>query len=382
MGTFNKKTRDQIKSPFLRLCLFFYGSLSIQLRPVNASKQSSLLNLFWNAFLAILIYYILFLRSHSAVDEEVKRDPRLEKVFHEKPLFAITFKVGLSFIFQFKYLFTVTYYLLVNITCKRKLIYLLDAFRVKHLDSLSTSWKLFALIAFIQQTIFILVNFTHIPFSKLMHLRKWFQFIAQYLMKFVLSFHSDLPFLLTIFYKYATVHSLAHMKRSIMLNTTATSIEVVEKRIRKLATLNASLGHLLSLPLMISVFDYAFVVLLTLSCYFIHPVHWLNYSYLLVLIFYHLLIATLQSQIDAQLLEMSTSLEQATERRLFIKSAGNLIGKGQSEESVIIKCRALRQLYLKYFQLTVFKLFKLDLRYFVAIALFVANYIVLLSGTI
>ncbi|KAH9393306.1 hypothetical protein TYRP_021996 [Tyrophagus putrescentiae] len=323
--------KQQIKSPFLSFCLLFYGSLSIQLRPVHSSQVGSLLNFAWNVFLIATTFYLLFLKSSSEVEKEVHRDPRLVKVFRKKPLFAMTFKVGLNFIFKFNYLFAVTYYLLVNVTCKQKLAYLLDAFRVEKFDSPRTSWKLF--------------------------------------------------FLIVTFQQYATVQSIVQIRETLKSTLiTISTIETVEKSVGKLANLNASLGTILSLPLLLSIFDYTLGILITLSCLFIHPVNLLNYANLLVVVFYLLLIAALQGQINTQLMELSTSLEDITERQLYVRSAG--LYREHSEESAIIKCRAFRQVYLKYFKLSAFHLFTVNFRYFFALALFVASYIVLISGTL
>ena len=373
--------KQQIKSPFLSFCLLFYGSLSIQLRPVHSSQVGSLLNFAWNVFLIATTFYLLFLKSSSEVEKEVHRDPRLVKVFREKPLFAMTFKVGLNFIFKFNYLFAVTYYLLVNVTCKQKLAYLLDAFRVEKFDSPRTSWKLFFLIVTFQQVIFIITHFTRFPFSMFFHLSNWPHLIPNYLFDFALCFHGDLPFLLTIYYKYATVQSIVQIRETLKSTLiTISTIETVEKSVGKLANLNASLGTILSLPLLLSIFDYTLGILITLSCLFIHPVNLLNYANLLVVVFYLLLIAALQGQINTQLMELSTSLEDITERQLYVRSAG--LYREHSEESAIIKCRAFRQVYLKYFKLSAFHLFTVNFRYFFALALFVASYIVLISGTL
>ncbi len=314
---------QQIKSPFLRLCLLFYGSLSIQLRPIHPSQVNSLFNFAWNVFLIATTYYILFLKPESAVEKEVHLDPRLEKVFREKPLFAMTFKIGVGFLFQFNYLFAVTYYLIVNVTCKQKLAYLLDAFHVKKFDSPSASWKLFLLIVSFQQAIFIITHFTRFPFSKFLQLSNWPHLIPNYLFDFSLCFHGDLPFLLTIYYKYATVQSIIQIRKSVKSTSLTTlTIESVEKSIRKLANLNSALGTILSLPLLLSIFDYTLGILITLSCLFIHPVNLFPYANLLVVIVYLLLIAALQAQLNTQLLELSASFEDITERQLYARSTG------------------------------------------------------------
>ncbi len=388
-----------IKTTFLQLILYYYGNLSIQLRPINISSKSSLANGAWNLFLCLLISYVMiFYVKAKQYQEDVQY--RLVAQFARKPLFGLLYKIGLRYAFPIAYCSNMVYFFAVNLfknNSENSLAGFLDSFTLVHrFNDPRSSKQIFVVVILLDYFSFIVVipNFywdvvKRFPVLLATSPAEILKSIVALFCEYMLNLNILIILGILHYFKYATLVELRNLKTQIKQQQQILDFDVVHSEIRHLANIVVSLSCLLSFPLVNIIFIYLFHTLITLASLSLQSTDFQTCLFLSSLTINFLAVAIVDKKINDQLDVIEEMLKNNGKMYTILghqqEPTFNCVTMRfiylQSAESGQIKAGEIVRAYRKHFSLRLFNLCTVNLALWFYLAAFILNYCILVVQT-
>ncbi|KAH9403481.1 hypothetical protein TYRP_015374 [Tyrophagus putrescentiae] len=292
-------TAYEIRTPFLRYLLLYYGNLAVQLRPVRLSNPISLLNFLWNFSLTILCFSIAISQIGRFEEEMFEQilEPKAGDFFQQpgqllseartypnelanrkklnKPLFDILTKLVLRFAFPTAYGTCLLYFFALSLFSRSNLVELFDSFEVDSFRSRLWSARMTLRIIIATHVNFITV----VPsffwadvrradwLNPIEVLRLGYTYFTFYVLKFCILLIIGVVF----YFRFALYSSLRKIRTDFEVKVSTKNqssdqgLKCLELRIRKLAFTSWQINQLLSVPLLLITFVYTFDVIIEIA---------------------------------------------------------------------------------------------------------------------
>lgn len=380
----NSKVPFRIQSPFLKHFILFYGNFGLHLRPVSPRDIVSCVS-----YLFSILFFILFNIFNLIISEIQKNDRSSLKYSYsmqQKPLFSLVLH-SISYSIPFVFNLSMVHFLIKGSQISR----LLDSpiFKNETSSLLNKNWIIPLLFIFDQLTILPL-------FYQYIFFFKYNNLLFYGIMMLISKQAPDVPFRLVAYYKYLTWKILKDFEES-NVNTTANS-QNIAVRVAELAILNKQLNSLLSLPLVLFMASYS-AQILTLTC--VSFSLGVNFQGIIFFMPFFLCVAFICfccREIELSVKRLSgenlknnndfskkyTSISAFNQNFLMVhklsSSAKPDLTKTKTSKRVF-HLHHLFCIYGCYFQLQLFHIFTFNLSFFIALALFLLNYAVLMYQT-
>lgn len=371
---------NQIKTPLLRYCLFYFGSFSVQLLPVYLKSSKSLLHFLCNCFL----FYILMHKMYDWVcANEAEYDP--QNAFHQmrrsKPLYSFLISISDRFIYPFTSLLLFVYFFyLSNSKNSRKrpketksFIEILDSLIPQSVYKNANAKQQFIILFLFFNTLFISLN-----------LKAVYSNIQQFTFKSViynavsinlLIFTRYMPALFVHYVQFFTLYLLKiAVKKYSFSKQTGKKYHFLRAEVIRLAKLNDQFCGLFSLPLLVFLASYiidlvsglVYQVMVKFSYFqpfYLHPA-----IHLMAIVFY-------ETKIDQQLKAIESMLKNELQNELDNWNAIDKVHETISKFTLV-------SMYRKSFKVKLFNLTdSFSWSFALSLALFVLQYSVIILQT-
>ncbi len=209
-------------------------------------------------------------------------NPQMLRLFTEKPLFSILIQFVMKNIFPLCYLIVMPYFVLINLK-NRRLIVLMDVFTDLAPLINTKGLKLFFSVVFLHVALYV---FTIYPTLSIISstFSSNFQIISLFFLFFTQNVNSNISFILTIYYKYATKIALDQVMIDYCKENDSTfdqkTLRIFIAKISHLARINSQLSDLLSVPLLFNTLPYIAQILATFSAIWLNNENLPNNYYL------------------------------------------------------------------------------------------------------
>lgn len=366
-----------IQTPILKLLLRYFGNLSVQLYSVNRQQPTSLLNFVWNLVLVGSFFYSVATRQGEIYSNQANSIIDVAK-FLKKPLFSLLISRSTRAIFPTCFILRVLYFIVLSFKSENSLIQLLDQLSAGEnslniFKSCPKAFSLFALVVFGHQLLLLLSIFT-----VLLNLSKYlslYDIISFYLTLNIMYISINMANLIVLYCKTATLRSLKRAVRRFQLtgNLVALQLEIV-----RLAYLNMLLNHFVSFPYICGLSTNLIQMLIALTCLVMGQSRDIDVFAVNYLI-YTLLIVSLCSAIDGQLLHIQRLISTHLKKKIFKYSHSPNSGKHPNQQ--FPKWFELMSLYQKCFQLKIYNFFTVNWKFVFVLSIFFSNLVMLISQT-
>lgn len=366
---------NQIQTPLLSFFLKYFGNLSVQFYPWNFTSPSFL----WNLILVGLFFWKIY-DFDDAVMKDHYLNPNMENLYDEKPLYDLLVHNITTYMSPICYCAVTFHYLALSYNSS-KLLRLLDSFTLS-LYRERAQRIFWVTVIFHQITHFAM--FYQVFYLILRHTNSWPNLLLMYLSMYTLNINQSVTFFVIIYFKCATFFTLKQIVSNLKNTNLKSDVHhfLVKKEITKLAYLNKELHSQLSFPFLCSLFPFVVHILGGLSTLMVKRFTESNY-YLLQFVVILAYFAFIEESIQSQLMEIRKVLLGHTDtelywvsRKLYLTdSNGNLNTREQ------LYWRELLSIYRTYYTLRLFNLWKINWRFLVSLALFILNYVVLITQT-
>ncbi|KAH9407505.1 hypothetical protein TYRP_012326, partial [Tyrophagus putrescentiae] len=256
-------------------------NLSVQLYPLYLSQWTSLLNGAWNLFQTLSLSTLMSTFSDESFYDDHFTNPQMLQMFAEKPLFRILIRIIMRHIFALCYLIVMPYFVLINLN-NRRLVVLMDDF--VNLASLLNSK---GVQLFFCGVLFHLAIYVFTVYPMLSTISSTFstpiQMVGLFLLFFTLNVSSNISFILTNYYKFATKVALEQVIVDYCKEKDAfdqSNLRMLISRVSRLAKINSQLSSLISVPLLFNMLPYIVQILATFSAIWLQNQNLPNNYYL------------------------------------------------------------------------------------------------------
>lgn len=398
---------NQIRTPFLRYLLLYYGNLAVQLRPVRLAQPLSLLNLLWNialtgACFALATSQIAYYEQELIESIEEAQTGSAVKVSH-KPLFWMITRMAFYYGFPAAYSLCLAYFYAINIFIFRSsndldLVTLLDSFRVELFDDsvkakrlclkiiLSTHLNFLTVIPYFWWADALSANWLSPP--------KVLRLLYTYATFYVLKFCILIVIGVVMYFRFALFSSLKQVRLAFEKDK---DFKLLEGRLRTLAFTSLKTRTLLAFPLLLITFIYTFDIIIEVSSLMLKNSR-LDLFYqvaisgnLMIIVYYGEAINWELVELDELLKSAQTSEDQ---NQIQVKGKTLLSLRGSSRQGLsseaevlpfllhrVLKGREVVAVYREYFQLKMFNICTGNLSFLCNSFLFILNYTVLVTQT-
>ncbi len=415
-------TAYEIRTPFLRYLLLYYGNLAVQLRPVRLSNPISLLNFLWNFSLTILCFSIAISQIGRFEEEMFEQilEPKAGDFFQQpgqllseartypnelanrkklnKPLFDILTKLVLRFAFPTAYGTCLLYFFALSLFSRSNLVELFDSFEVDSFRSRLWSARMTLRIIIATHVNFITV----VPsffwadvrradwLNPIEVLRLGYTYFTFYVLKFCILLIIGVVF----YFRFALYSSLRKIRTDFEVEVSTKNpnsdqgLKCLELRIRKLAFISWQINQLLSVPLLLITFVYTFDVIIEIASLLLDN-NRMDIFYQIALSSNLLIIVYYNEAINWELKVMSCKLQENYLQKLETpKSDHDLLfyktkSSHFSEEDIhkALKSKEIIDIYREYFQLRLYNFCTFNMSFTFSTTLFIINYSVLVTQT-
>lgn len=407
-------TTETLKSSLLKLLSAYYGSTSLQLHPVTFSKSKAFLGvfrLFWNLFLAVTSWHYIVIVifsapasksfTNSSTDHHHHHQQQQEFYpnFKQKPLYAISFLL-VQLLLPLAIILHVVYFAVLSIVSSPSLLSLLDSIisvgnhwneqRQKQSSSECSRWSIFLTIIFLDHLFHIICHFSYANSQPEFNGPFRFGLLRYYLAYYVIQQHNLIIMGLLHYYKNATLGAL----QALFAITTDKDngdlkvlVDTVEPVICQLATLNRKLNGYLYFPLIVSTVMQLYANLIIFSTAVINGrFQFVQLLYILFFSVHFAYIATLQYRIDKtlnmierhllSLIDLTQFGPLETEKFFYRK-----LDLLKIDQILLFRAVHVIAAYRRHFELKLYRLCSVNLRFSLTTAVFIAGYVVLIAQT-
>lgn len=351
----------------------------MQVQPIKIRQPQSLLTLLWNLSLFFLAYWIIFYRTDIFSNFESENN-RLKSGLSRKPLFDVVFSVANRYAFPISFLLNLIYFYALSFT-NSSLTVLLDTFQS------ALSRKAFAVVLLFDHSLYVVlfhqILWKCIELYGLSQLNGLINLALTYCSYYILHIHNEIILYLMIYFKYFTLLSIRQLRGGASFKYESIQIQA---EIRKYAKASCQLNQLLSVPFALSIFLNTLNMIIVFC--FMFTYNRFNMQSLFYTIQYFgmlMALCLIGKEIDYELsqiaIEMKDMIHFQGDNRLFKRSKWPYLKHVPPSESMQIYCRQSVQLYRKCYQLRLFNLCSVDLKFLFCVVLFGVNYIVLITET-
>lgn len=369
------KYHNQIQTPLLSFLLKYFGNLSVQIYPWNFTSRSFL----WNLMLVGLFVWKIY-EFDEAVMNDHYLNSNMTNLYDETPLYDLLVHSIRTYMTPICYCAVTFHYLTLSYKSS-KLLRLLDSFTLSlyREKAKRTFW---VTVIFHQITHFAM--FYQAFFRILCHTNSLPNLLLMYLSIYTLNINQCVTFFVVIYFKCATFFTLKQIVYNLKTSNLQSGAQqfLVKKEITKLAYLNKELHSQLSFPFLFSLSPFVVHILSGLSTFMVKRFTESNY-YLLQFVVLLAYFAFIEESIQTQLTEIRKLLLGQTDtelywvsRRLHLNDSNGILNTREQ-----LYWRELLSIYKPYFTLRLFNLWKINGRFLVSLALFIFNYVVLISQT-